>query len=79
MAKSTQMMKMNVFGQDFSVVFRPSVERNPFYLYHTTRGYNKYGVFAESRKQIARYANFESCLYHLLQLKLPEFRKDVFC
>jgi hypothetical protein len=31
------------------------------------------------RKLIAEYANFESVLYHLLQLNQPEFRKDVFC
>ena len=76
MARSVQMMKMNVFGTRYSVVFRPGVPVNPFYLYKHECGYNKYGVLSESRKQVERYANFEGCLYHLLQSNEPEFRRD---
>ena len=72
MAKTTQCLKMNVLGAAFCCTFTPS-KRNPYRLYRTW--YN----MGNHRKLIAEYANFESVLYHLLQLNQPEFRKDVFC
>lgn len=79
MAKSIQMMKMNVFGKRFSVVFKNGETRNPFYLYeHTTTLHPEYGYAVEHRRMVSRYQNFESCLYDLLDMKVPEFRKDVF-
>lgn len=78
MAKTTQMMKCNVFGKQFSVVFQNGVARNPFVLYEIRHGYNKHGVYTDSKRIVAKYQNFEGCLYHLLQMQMPEFKKDVF-
>ena len=55
----------------FCCTFTPS-NRNPYRLYRT------WYDMGNHRKMIAEYANFESVLYHLLQMQLPEFRKDVF-
>lgn len=71
MAKTTQCLKMNVCGTAFCCTFTPS-KRNPYRLYRTWYDMGKH------RKLVAEYANFESVLYHLLQMNVPEFRKDVF-
>ena len=76
MAKSIQMMKTNVFGTRYSVVFRKDVSVNPFYLYKHGHRYDKYGYLRETKTLVERYANFEGCLYHLLQSNEPEFRRD---
>lgn len=71
MAKTTQCLKMNVLGAAFCCTFTP-LRRNPYRLYRT------WYDMGNHRKLIAEYANFESVLYYLLQLRCPEFRKDVF-
>ena len=78
MAKTTQMAKMNVFGKRFSVVFYSDGRTNPFYLYETYNAFTADGHANKRRRLLDRYGNFESCLYHLLQLKMQEFTRDVF-
>ena len=71
MTKTTQVMKLNVLGVAYVCTFTPS-RTNPFRLYKT---WYEHGTH---RKQIAEYANFEGVLYHLLELRIPEFHKDWF-
>ena len=80
--KTTQMMDINCFGRRFKVIFHHDTERNPFWLYEIKWVFNNdpkcYHNWHESKKLVAKCQNFESCLYHLAQARLPEFRKDVF-
>ena len=76
MAKTIQMAKMNVFGRKFSVVYHQGKRPNPFYLYEHKLVMRDYGYSTESKYIVEKYANFESCLYRLLNMKMPEFRKD---
>ena len=69
MAKTTQCMKINVIGASYVCTFTPS-RRNPFRLYKT------WWDGGTHKELIAEYVNFESVLYHLVQLRLPEFKKD---
>ena len=71
MAKTIQCMKINVMGAAYVCTFTPS-RRNPYQLYQT------WYDMGQHRKRIAEYANFESVLYHLMELRLPEFKRDYF-
>ena len=71
MAKTTQCMKLNVMGAAYVCTFTPS-RSNAFQLYQTW--YDR----GEHRKKIAEYANFQSVLWHLNYLNVPEFRMDSF-
>jgi hypothetical protein len=76
MAKTTQVMKIDVCGAHFVCTFTPS-RRNPYQLYRKTWEQGKYGMGWHQRR-IAEYANFESVMWHLSDLRLPEFRRDWF-
>ena len=76
--KTTQIMSLNCFGRRFKVIFHHDTERNPFWLYEIKWAVDKTLHYCESKKLVAKYQNFESCLYTLAQSGLPEFRKDVF-
>ena len=69
MAKTAQCMKINVLGAAYICTFIPS-RTNPFRLYKT------WWDEGNRKKLIAEYVNFEGVLYHLIQLGVPEFRKD---
>lgn len=71
MAKTTQCMKVNVLGASYICTFTPD-RNNPFRLYRTWWDHGTH------RKQVAEYANFESVLFHLVGLRIPEFHKDCF-
>lgn len=73
--KTLQMLKMNCFGVRFSVVYQEG-KMNPFVLYRHTREVNRYGYPTERKRIAGRYANFESCLWHLAQLHAPEFFRE---
>ena len=70
-----QMMKINCFGKKFSVIYYKG-KTNPFRLYEHDYKLNKYGQLVKTRKQIEKYANFESCLLHLAGRYIPEFRRE---
>ena len=78
MPKTYQMMKMNVFGKRFVVVFHAGTNDNPFWLYQESTDFDKDGWRKEHKRVIAKYQNFESCLYHLLQMDNREFKYDCF-
>ena len=73
-----QVMKINLKGQRFKFIFNANDNVNPFYLYeHTvTLEHGTYGV-KKHRKLLQKYCCFESCLYHLLQLDIPDFRRGI--
>ena len=71
MSKTTQVMKLNVLGAAFVCTFTPS-RTNAYQLYRTWWDHGQH------RQRIAEYANFESVLYHLLEMKVPQFHKDWF-
>ena len=75
---TTQILKINCFGKRYTVIFLHDTVRNPFKLYEVTAEPNKYGYPTNHKHLLAAYQNFEGCLYHLAQLRLPEFRRDVF-
>lgn len=78
MAKTTQIMKLNCFGRQFVVIFHHGTNRNPFWLYEIKRRVNNDLHYYWSKTLVVKYQNFESCLWHLAQAGIPEFRKDVF-
>ena len=43
---------------------------NPYRLYTLTRATDRYGYPTEHRKQIAKYADLTSVLYHVYRLSL---------
>lgn len=69
MAQTTQCMKLNVLGETYICTFTPS-RTNPYRLYKT------WWANGTHRKMIAEYVNFQSVLYHLIQMDVPEFRRD---
>lgn len=71
MAKTKQVLKMNVLGAAFCVTFTPG-RRNAYRFYRT------WWDGGNHKKLIAEYANFESILYHLLEMGCPEFKRDYF-
>ena len=78
MPRTIQMMKMNVFGKQYSVVFHVGTNSNPFWLYEHTVDFDADGWRKEHKRILEKYQNFESCLYHLLQLGNKEFKYDCF-
>lgn len=76
--KTTQIMSLNCFGRKFKVIFHHDAKRNPFWLYEIRTAVDKTLHYYQSKTLVGKYQNFESCLYHLAQARLPEFRKDVF-
>ena len=71
MANTTQCMKLNVLGAAYVCTFTPT-RSNPFQLYRTWYSHGTH------KKRVAEYANFESVLCYLAELRLPEFTKDCF-
>ena len=50
------------------IVIRDSSQKvNPYRLYYVWRESGKYGL-RERRKQLIRYGNLASCMYHLFQI-----------
>jgi hypothetical protein len=79
MPKTTTVTKINVFGAQFSVTFTKNTNKNPFKLYmHYTDYDPAKGYPVNHKKMIAAYQNYESCLYHLLGMRLEQFRRDYF-
>lgn len=73
-----QVMKIELFGRRYSVTFTEGTNRNPFTLYEITTAPGRYGYPTDRRRTLARYQNFESCLYHLQEIRPEEFRRDYF-
>jgi hypothetical protein len=71
MAKTIQCMKVNVLGAAYVCTFTPG-RCNPYQLYRT------WYDMGNHRKRIAEYANFESVLLHMVQMNIPEFKRDYF-
>ena len=69
--KTTQVMKLNMGGEAFVCTFTPG-RSNPYRLYRTWYDNGNH------RKMVAQYANFESVLFRLAYLGLPEFKRDTF-
>ncbi len=79
MAKTTTVAKMNVFGAQFSITFTKNTNRNPFKLYlHYTDYDPKKGYPVSHKVKLVEYQNFESCLYHLLDMRIEQFHRDYF-
>ena len=76
MAKTTQCMKLNVYGRCFSVIMHHDDPYNKFWLYEITSGINQYGYRSERKHLLEKYANFNSILFYLHTMNLPEFRRD---
>lgn len=74
--KTKQVMKMNVHGAKFSVTFKEGTNINPYTLYRYEWGIDKNGYPVEHKKKIDSYQNFESCLYHLTEMRVPQFKAD---
>lgn len=54
-----QLLKMDYNGHAYSIVYRYDRTFSPFVLYEHTYGH---------RKMLSKFANFESCLYAILDL-----------
>lgn len=65
-----QVLKLQDSGRRFIVTFKEGQPRNPYTLYELTWD------MGEHRRQIVKYQNLESCLYHLAQSGL--FKNDYF-
>ncbi len=71
MAKTTQVLKMNVFGVSFVCTFTPS-KINPFRLYRV------WWDGGQHKKTVGEWANFQSVLCYLSNLCPDEFFRDSF-
>lgn len=56
----------------FSTLAGTKEYHNAYQLYRT------WWDGGQHRQRIAEYANFESVLYHLLEMRIPEFKLDYF-
>lgn len=61
-----QLVKIERNGE-YRVIYDDQQKVNPYKIVYTHYVLTKYGL-RESRKQIAKYANFSSCMYYLWQL-----------
>ena len=59
-AKEKTVLKINKGGFIFTVLYRKDSKTDPYRIYYK---YCEHGTV--HRKQIAKYADFTSCLYHL--------------
>ena len=59
-AAAKTVLKINKGGFVFTVLHKTDVKTDPFRVY-----YQYYEHGAQHKKQIAKYADFTSCLYHL--------------
>ena len=59
-AASKTVLKVNKGGFVFTVLYRKDSKTDPYRIYTQ---YYEHGT--QHRKQIAKYADFTSCLYHL--------------
>lgn len=76
--KTVQCMKINVQGAAYVCTFTPGRKNhNAYQLYKTWWEPGQYGMH-QHRQRIAEYANFESVMYHLLEMRIPEFKLDYF-
>jgi len=67
MAKTRQLLKMNVDGRKFSVVYHEGCN-NPYWIYRHTWGLRECGYGYSERKRIEiKYADFKSCMIYLTQ------------
>lgn len=71
MAKTTQVMKMNVLGVAYVCTFTPG-RHNAYRLYRTWWDQGTH------RKLVVEYASYEGILYYLLEQKHREFKMDYF-
>ena len=71
MAKTTQVLKMNVLGWAFVCTLTPG-RVNPFRLYRT------WWDNGQHKKMVGEWANFQSVLCYLANLCLNEFFCDRF-
>ena len=75
MSKTSQCMKLCVYGREFRVIMHHD-DINKFWLYEITRKWNQYGYPYDSKTLLEKYCSFEGVLYHLQQMDIPEFRRD---
>ena len=66
MANTFQCMKLCVYGRKFKVIQHFN-DINPFWLYEITD---------KGTHLLVKYCNFESVLWHLLDMRIPEFFID---
>lgn len=59
-AAAKTVLKINKGGFVFTVLHKTDTKTDPFRVYHQ---YYEHGTL--HKKQIAKYADFTSCLYHL--------------
>ena len=69
MAKTKQVLKMDVNGKKFSVVFREKDSRNPYCVYRHTYAWaardDGAHVYSERKRIEVKYADMRSCLFYL--------------
>ena len=76
-----QVMDIRDGGRRFVCIFDGDADRNKYRLYEITMRPSECG-WRDSRKQLVRYANFESVIYHLEEMvragQMPTWKRDVF-
>lgn len=69
MAKTKQVLKMDVHGKRFSVVYREADSRTPYCVYrHTYTWAAREGgahVYSERKRIEVKYTDMRSCLFYL--------------
>lgn len=68
MAQTRQVLKVADESGKYSVVCHEDARVNPYYLYKHTWERNKDGYYTERKRIVVKYANLNSCLYHLSQI-----------
>ena len=66
--KSRKVMGLDAHGHQYVVIQRLDTDRNPFALYELEWKQNEEGFLKRSRKLLVKYQDFDSVMFHLLQL-----------
>lgn len=68
MAKTEKVLDIRVEGHWFICVFHHDEKVNPYHLYEKVYEYKSDRNYGWHRKQLERYGNFISVMYHLLTI-----------
>lgn len=66
MAKQFQVLKCFYNGVEYRVIHKYG-DVNPYRIYHCYRARNQYGYMSDHKREVARYANMNSCFWWFAQ------------
>ena len=65
--KTRQVLDFCDNGRKYKVIYKYDDAFNPYRIYNLYTGWNQYGYRTERRKEVARYADMNSCFWWFAQ------------